>query len=96
MLLCCEKLILKVWPVKRTQLQLDDKIYELLRRKAFEENISIASVVRRALESYLTMRRAERPGIETFTFIGSGHSKPAENGPVSERHDEAFAEDFLG
>ena len=82
--------------MKRTQLQLDDKLYELLRRKAFDENISIASVVRRALESYLTERRTERLGIEAFTFIGSGHSKPDKNGPVSERHDDALAKDFLG
>ena len=78
--------------MKRTQIQLDDKIYELLRRKAFDENISMASVVRRALESYLTDRRTERPGIEAFTFIGSGHSKPDNNGPVSERHDDALVE----
>ena len=82
--------------MKRIQLQLDDKIYELLRRKAFDEKVSIASVVRRALESYLTERRTERPGVEAFTFIGSGHSKPVKDGPVSERHDDALAEDFLG
>ena len=82
--------------MKRTQLQLDDKIYELLRRKAFEENISMAALVRRALESYLTERRTERPGVEAFTFIAAGHSRPVENGPVSERHDDALAEDFLG
>ena len=81
--------------MKRTQLQLDDKIYELLRRKAFDENISMAALVRRAFESYQTERRIERPGIEAFTFIGSGHSKPDKNGPVSERHDDALAEDFV-
>lgn len=81
--------------MKRTQLQLDDKIYELLRRKAFDENVSIASVVRRALESYLTERRTKRPSIESFTFIGSGHSEPEGNGPISERHDDALAKDFL-
>ena len=78
--------------MKRTQLQLDDRIYELLRRKAFDENVSIASVFRRALESYLIGRQTKRPSIESFTFIGSGHSKPDENGPVSERHDDALAE----
>ncbi len=78
--------------MKRTQLQLDDKIYELLRRKAFEENVSMASLVRRALESYLTEQQTERPGIEAFTFIGSGHSKQDVDGPVSERHDDALAE----
>lgn len=78
--------------MKRTQLQLDDKLYELLRRKAFDENISMASLVRRALESYLTERRTERPGIEEFTFIGSGHSMPDKNAPISERHDDALAE----
>ena len=81
--------------MKRTQLQLDDKIYELLRRKAFEENISMASLVRRTLESYLSERQTERPGIEAFTFIGSGHSKTDKNGPVSERHDDALSQDFV-
>ena len=78
--------------MKRTQLQLDDKIYELLRRKAFDENISMASLIRRALERYLSEQKTQRPGIEAFTFIGSGRSKPDMNGPVSERHDEALAE----
>ena len=81
--------------MKRTQLQLDDKIYELLRRKAFDENISMAALVRRALESYLIGQQTKRTSIEAFTFIGSGHSKPDKNGPVSERHDDALAEDFV-
>ena len=78
--------------MKRTQLQLEDKIYELLRRKAFEENISMAFLVRRALERYLTEQQTGRPGIEAFTFIGSGRSKQDLNGPISEWHDDALAE----
>lgn len=78
--------------MKRTHLQLDDKLYELLRRKAFDEKSSMDAVVRRALESYLIERQTKRPSIESFTLIGSGRSRPDKNGPVSERHDDALAD----
>ena len=35
------------------------------------------------------------PRVKDFTFIGSGRSKPSDPRPLSERHDEALAEDFL-
>ncbi len=61
--------------VKRTQIQLDDATYEAVRRRAYEQNRSMASVVREALakafgvESGVEKRKWT---IEDFPFIGMG------------------------
>ena len=81
--------------MRRTQIQLDDATYESTRGRAFSEGKSMAAVIREALAQYL-VPTAKRPlTIEDFTFIGSGRSKPSDPRPLSERHDEALAEDFL-
>ena len=78
----------------RTQIQLDETTYALAKQRAHAENKSLATVVRDALDQYL-MPSAEQPaGPEWFTFIGSGQSGPATPHQLSERHDEALAEDF--
>ena len=54
----------------------------------------MSAVVRLALQAYLD-GGVERPmRLEDFTFVGSGRSAPSPIDPISERHDEALAEDF--
>ena len=84
--------------MKRTQIQLDDATYEAVRRRAYEQNRSMASVVREALakafgvESGVEKRKWT---IEDFPFIGMG-SDPDNppDAPVSEHHDDALAEAY--
>ena len=86
--------------MKRTQIQLDDAIYEVVRRRAYEQNRSMSSVVREALaktfgvESGVEKRKLT---IEDFPFIGMG-SDPGNppDAPVSEHHDDALADAYAG
>ncbi len=80
----------------RTQIQLDETTYALVKQRAFAENKSLAAVVRDALTQYLTPSRDCSEGMDRFTFIGSGESLPVGPSPLSERHDDALAEDFGG
>lgn len=84
--------------MKRTQIQLDDATYEAVRRRAYERNRSMSSVVREALakafgaESGVEERKWT---LEDFTFIGTGSdpdNRP--DAPVSENHDDALAEAY--
>ena len=78
--------------MKRTQIQLDESIYKLARRRAFDEGISMAAVVREALAQYLTTDRPPALTIEDLGFVGVGSSDQGDLSPVSERHDEALEE----
>ena len=78
--------------MKRTQIQLDEPTYKLARQKAFDEGVSMASVVREALRQYLTSDQPYTPTIEDLGFVGIGRSEQGDLMPVSERHDEALAE----
>jgi hypothetical protein len=80
--------------MKRTQVQLDESTYQLLRRMAFEKEISMAGLIRQVLQEHLGTRPARRRRVEDFTFIGSGYSNESKFDPISERHDEALAEDL--
>ncbi len=80
--------------MRRTQIQLDEPTYEMARRRAFSEGKSMAAVVREALTQYLGPSAEGPLTIDSFTFIGSGRSKPEDPRPLSERHDEALADDF--
>ena len=80
----------------RTQIQIDESTYALVKQRAYAENKSLAAVVRDALTHYLTPSSAGSAGLEAFTFIASGKSRPGTLKPLSERHDEALAEDFAG
>ena len=79
--------------MKRTQVQLDEATYELLRGRAFEQGVSMSALVREALRQHLRIGPAPRR-LEDFHFIASGRSEQADLAPVSERHDEALARDF--
>jgi hypothetical protein len=80
--------------VKRTQIQLDEGTYEVLRRKAFERGCSISSFVREILAYSLgTGAAKQKRTLQEFRFIGIGTSRQGRLAPVSERHDEALAEE---
>jgi plasmid stability protein len=76
------------------QIQLDEGTHKLLRRKAFEKGMSMSALLREALQVYLTGIEQRPLRLEDFTFIASGRSKKSKFDPISERHDEALAEDF--
>jgi len=77
--------------MKRTQIQLDERTYEALRRRAFKKGCSMSALVRELLAHSLKMGKAKkRPSIKDFTFVGAGHSRQGRLSPVSERHDEAL------
>ena len=93
--------------MRRAHIRLDEATYTLARQRASAEGISFAAFVRRAVEEQLAPepKRATnqhpRPEntkpitVEDFTFIGMGRSNQGDLSPLSERHDEALAEDFL-
>ena len=77
--------------MKRTQIQIKDDTYEQLRKRAFEENTSIAAVIRDILDDSLGTKRPKLFRLKDLHFVGIGSSEPSEYDPISERHDE-----FLG
>lgn len=80
--------------MKRTQLQLDEPTYNLLRSKAFQDGTSMAALIRDILQQYFNVPTKPRLRLEDFSFIGSGSSIPSDLDPISERHDEALEQDF--
>ncbi len=79
--------------MRRTQVQLDEATYRALKQKAFERGVSMSALLRELLREQLHPAPAPRR-LEGFRFIGSGQSEQGGLAPVSERHDEALAEDF--
>ena len=80
--------------MKRTQIQLDDATHAAVRRRAFEQGRSMASVVRETLaEAFGTQRAKPRRRIEDFTFVSMGADpSPPPHVPVSEDHDRWHAD----
>lgn len=78
----------------RTQVQLDETTYALAKQRAFAESKSLAAIIREALTQYLTSPNRRSSGMDGFTFVGSGRSTAGGPYPLSERHDDALAEDF--
>ena len=76
----------------RAHVQLDETTYRLARRKASDNGVSFASLVREALQQYLARESGNRLTIEDLGFVGIGSSDQGNLSPVSERHDEALAE----
>jgi hypothetical protein len=78
--------------MKRTQIQIDERTYETLRRRAFDKGCSISSLVREILAYSLgTAKARHKRTLKDFTFVGAGRSRQGRLAPVSERHDEALA-----
>jgi plasmid stability protein len=79
--------------MKRTQIQLDERTYAALRRRAYERGCSISALARELLTEALGTRPAKkRLSLKDFSFVGAGRSEQGELAPVSERHDEALAQ----
>jgi len=45
---------------KKTMIYLEEDVHERLRRQAFEERISMAELIRRAVDEYLTNTKERR------------------------------------
>ena len=71
---------------------MDEALYDALRRRAFEQQASMASVVRDALAGSIGTPQPPPRTLEDFGFIGAGSSEPPRDGPVSVRHDEFLDE----
>ena len=82
--------------MRRTQLQLDEPTYQILRAKAFEQGTSIAALVRDILRQHLGVTSGGSGSVGDFKFVASGHSAPGEFDPISENHDGALDQDFAG
>lgn len=80
--------------MRRTQIQLDEKTHELVRAEAFRRGVSIAALVREALDEHLGLQPVPRWRIEDFKSVASGRSEPSPFDPISENHDAALAEDL--
>lgn len=79
--------------MKRTQLQLGDRLHAALRRRAFEEGCSMSELARRLLgEALGTTPKRSRRSVADFSFVAAGASEQGLLAPVSERHDDALAE----
>lgn len=82
--------------MKRTQIQLDEETYSIVKRLAYERGSSFSSVVRETLARSLGARAKKRPTSSgQFPFVGAGRSVQHGHPPVSERHDDALAEALL-
>ena len=79
--------------MRRIPIQIDDQTYDWLRKRAFDEKRSIASIVRECLEE----KSSARPKwtIADFKFVGAGSSKDENPRHVSKNHDEAYAEAII-
>ena len=77
----------------RTQIQIDERTYAALRRRAYEEGRSLSALVRDMLAEALgTDRPPPKRSLAQFASIGVGRSRQGKLRPVSERHDEALVE----
>jgi predicted CopG family antitoxin len=81
--------------MKRTQIQLEEEVYDLLRRRAFQEKRSVSGVIREIITKEIApSERSRSSSIKDFRFVAAGQSRQRALKPVSERHDEALKEVF--
>jgi len=79
--------------MKRAQIQLDEQMFEILRRRAFQERRSLADFVREALRAHIAPHaKIARRSPASFSFIGSGRSRGKGAGTIAESHDQPFAQ----
>ena len=76
--------------MRRILIQIDDETNAWLRKRAFEEKRSIASIVRDCLRD--ESKAHPKLTIDDFKFVGAGGSEQGKLAPVSENHDDAYAE----
>jgi len=81
--------------MKRAQIQLEEDMYNQLRRRAFQEKKSISALIREIVGKGITPPHGSRHlSIKDFKFVAVGRSRQGPLKPVSERHDEALGEAF--
>lgn len=81
--------------MKRTQIQLEEPMFEALRQIAFQKRISVAAVMREMIKRQISPKQKSKLRLEDFTFIDSGRSHGKGAGTIAERHDEEFADTIL-
>lgn len=77
----------------RTQIQLEERQYEQVRRRAYERRVSISEVVRRLVDEGLRATEQPQPAPDARVLLelaGIGNSGLPDLG---RRHDDYFAED---
>lgn len=75
----------------RTQIQLDEEMWEALRNKAFRKKQSLSSVIREILRTYNRREFLRQPrSFRNFSFVGSGMSSK-KTVSTSEKHDKELA-----
>jgi hypothetical protein len=79
--------------MRRTLIQLDEATHAELRRLAYEQGRSMASLVRETLtHAFGTKRgRGRSGGLGEYPFVAAGSSRPA-GYTLSEEHDRALAD----
>ena len=80
--------------MKRTQIQLDEHIWDILRKRAFHERRSVSELIREALQERIYGQKVKPSDIASFSFIGAGVSRGKRSGHISETHDEELGEAF--
>lgn len=74
--------------MRKTQIQLEEEMYEAVRRRAYERKVSMAEVIREAVANDLGLSR-EQATSSTLSFVGIGAA--AAGRPVSEDHDDELS-----
>lgn len=81
--------------MRRAIIQLDEPVYTRLREEAAaRQRVSIAAVVRQALDQHLLQKTPRKLTIEDFKSVASGRSKPSRWDPMSVNHDAVLAHDL--
>jgi hypothetical protein len=81
--------------MKRSQIQLEEKTFEALRQRAFQEKKSIAGLIRELINKEMSPEvQPKALSLKDFRFIGAGKSFQGSLAPVSERHDQALEKAF--
>ncbi|MEK7122550.1 MAG: ribbon-helix-helix protein, CopG family [Patescibacteria group bacterium] len=83
--------------MKRTQLQLEEELYDTLRERAFREQTSMAALIRTMLAQQMkpgVLCRAPKRTLKDFSFIGSGASRGRGSGTIAACHDEELEKDY--
>jgi len=79
--------------MKRALIQFDEDTYQKLRHRAFASNKSISYIVRELVANGLDNRTKKKfTRVSQFASVRAGRSNQGRLAPVSERHDEAFAD----
>lgn len=80
--------------MKRIQIQLDEDQLRVLKARAARENVSVAGLVRRAVDAWMR-RDSQPPGAELRRRAGSAAGRFASGrADVAEHHDEYLAGAF--